>query len=199
MEQIERRVENDVDRIRDELQQRAMAAIRQEQNLENQLQVNLRRIQTIVSVEIVQQQNIEYQLSNELPGVEARIAQETPNAGRLESELAAFERRVGWDAKVQAVQVAENLVSQRSNDLNRSLSQKANLDNQIARCLQERDRLASNLIDARNRKVQAEARLQVVIASLIPFDQEKARLDQQHSDLKNQLAVQAQDFESKLP
>ncbi len=199
MDQIEHRVENDVERIRDELQSRAMAAMRQESGLENQLSMNIRRLEVIMNVEIPQQQNISNALSNELPGVEARIAQETPNANRLESELLSFERRVGWDAKVQAVQVAENLVSQRSNDLNRSLTQKANLDNQIARCIQDRMTLANNKNDAINRKLQAEARLQVVIASLIPFDQEKARLDQQESDLKNQLSVQAQDFEAKLP
>ncbi len=199
MDHIERRVDQDVDRIRDELQQRAMQAIRQEQNLENQLSVNIRRVEVIANIEIPQQQNIINALTNERPGVQARYDQEVPQASRLESELLTFERRVGWDAKVQAVQVAENLVSQRSNDLNRSLSQKANLENQISRCQQERTRLANNLNDAKNRQVQAENRQRDVVQALVPYDQEKARLEQQESDLKNQLAVQAQDFEGKLP
>lgn len=199
MNQIERRVENDVERIRDELQARAMQAIRQESGLENQLSVNIRRVEVIGSIEIPQQQNIINALSNERPSVQARYDQDVPQANRLEAELEDFERRVGWDAKVQAVQVAENLVGQRSNDLNRSLRQKANLENQIARCQQDRGTLANNLNDANNRKLQAETRLIQVVASLVPFDQEKARLEMQESDLKSQLTVAAQDFESQLP
>jgi chromosome segregation ATPase len=199
MDSIERRVDMEVDRIRDDLQQRAMVAIRQQENLENQLAVNLRRIDIISNSEIPAQQNIINSLSAERPSVQARYNQDAPTANRLEGELAQYEQRVGWDAKVQAVQNAEALVTQRTNDLNRSLSQKSNLESQIARCQSERTRLANLLVDTQNRKAQAEARLVVVLQSLVPYDQEKARLEQSQSDLQNQLATTAQDFESKLP
>jgi chromosome segregation ATPase len=176
-----------------------MQAIGQVQSLENQLSMNIRRVEMIANIEIPQLQNIINALTNERPAVQARYDQEVPQANRLAAELESFERRVGWDEKVQAVQNAENLVSQRSNELNRSLSQKANLENQIGRCQQDRSRLANLLNDAKTRLVQSQNRLVAVIQSLVPFDQEKLRLEQQESDLKNQLAAQAQDFEAKLP
>ncbi len=205
-EEVDRRInqrashaEGEVQRIHSELQARTEQAHREERRIEGQLSANIRRLEIIANVEIPQQQNIVNQLSNERPSVQSRYDQEGPNANRLESELAAFERRVGWDAKVEAVQNAESLVSQRSNDLNRSLSQKTALETQINRCQQERTRLATALVDAQNKKLQAENRLQQVLASLVPFDQEEARLEQQENDLKGQLMSQAEIFESKLP
>ena len=198
MDQIERRVSMEVDRIKDELNARAISAMRQEDNLNSQLGVNIRRLEVIANVEIPQQQNIINALQNERPSVQARYNQDAPLASRLESELAAFERRVGWDAKVQAVNTAENLVAQRSNELNNSLSQKASLESQIGRCQQSRTSLAAQLVDSQNRKVQAENRLAQVLQSLAPFENERARLEQQQGDLQNQLAATAQDFESKL-
>lgn len=197
--QIQNRVEMEVRRINDDLNDRAMQAARQEQGIQNQIAVNARRVDIIANREIPNQQNIINSLSAERPSVQARYDQEVPNAGRLEGELRSFEQRVGWDAKVQAVQNAENLVSSRTNDLNQSLSAKSNLEAQIGRCQSERSRLASVLVDAQSRLAQSQQRLTEVIAALVPYDQEKARLEQQESDLKNQLATNAQDFESKLP
>jgi hypothetical protein len=199
MNQIEVRVQSEVERINQDLNNRAIAAARQEDSLQNQLSVNNNRINVISSVEIPQQQNIVNSLSNERPSVQARYDQDGPLANRLESELASFERRVGWDQKVQAVNNADDLVNQRNSDLNNSLSQKANLETQIKRCQSERSRLANLLVDTQNQKANAEARLIVVTGSLVPYEQEKTRLEMTQSDLKNQLAAQAQDFESKLP
>ncbi len=199
MSQIENRVENEVARIRDELQNRLINTVNRQEGIEGQIYANIRRIEVISNVEIPQQQNTINSLTNERPGVQANYDQNLPVANRLEGELDAFERRVGWDAKVQAVSSAESLVSQRNSELNNSLSQKAALENQISRCQQERSRLAALLVDTQNRKLQAEARLVEVRKSLEPFELEKSRLEQSQADLKNQLAVQAQDFESKLP
>jgi predicted nucleic acid-binding Zn-ribbon protein len=197
--QIEARVDNEVARIDADLRDRATVAARQENNLLAQISVNNRRLEVIANVEIPQQQNSINQLSNERPAVQSRYNQDAPLANRLEGELSAFERRVGWDAKVDAVNSAESLLAQRSNDLNRSLSQKQSLETQINRCQQDRTSLAADLVDAQNRKLQAENRLQVVTNSLVPYEQEKSRLEQHVNDLKGQLASQAQDFESKLP
>lgn len=199
VQRMENQARVEAQNIEQDLRNRSRQAQAQVINLENQRNANINRVNQIAGIEIPREQNNINSLSNERPSVQARYDQEVPVASRLESELAAFERRVGWDAKVTAVQTAESLVSQRSNDLNRSLSQKAALEGQIGRCQQERSRLASLLVDAQNRKLQAENRLNQVVQSLVPFDQEKARLDQQDSDLRNQLSSQAQDFESKLP
>ncbi|MFL5785564.1 MAG: hypothetical protein ACJ76H_13190 [Bacteriovoracaceae bacterium] len=199
MNQIEARVQSEVERINQDLNERAIAAARQEDSLQNQLNVNNNRIDVISNSEIPQQQNIVNSLSSERPSVQARYDQDGPLANRLEGELASFERRVGWDQKVQAVNNADALVNQRNSDLNNSLSQKANLETQIKRCQSERERLANLLVDTQNQKAQAESRLIVVTGSLVPYEQEKTRLEMTQSDLQNQLSTQAQDFESKLP
>ncbi len=196
---IRNRTEAEAQSIERDLRQHAYDAEALVNQLENRRNANINRVNQIAAREIPELQNIINRLSSERPSVQARYDQDASNANRLENELEGFERRVGWDAKIQAVESAELLVSQRSNDLNRSLSQRTALESQIGRCQQERTSLANNLVDAQNRKLQAENRLQVVIASLIPFDQEKARLEQQDNDLKGQLMTQAQDFESKLP
>jgi chromosome segregation ATPase len=199
VQRIQNRTEEEARNIEQELRARARQAGAQVTNLESQRNSNINRVNQIAGIEIPREQSNINSLSNERPSVQARYDQEGPNASRLENELASFERRIGWDAKVEAVENAEVLVSQRSNDLNRSLSQKTGLESQINRCQQARTRLANDLVGAQNRKREAENRLQQVIASLVPFDQEKARLEQQENDLKGQLMSQAQDFEAKLP
>lgn len=197
--QIENQIEAQVRDVNQELNRRENLARVQVEQIDRQIAANMNRVNVIASIEIPQQQNIINSLSNERPSVQARYDQDGPVANRLENELNAFEVRVGWDAKVQAVRNGENLVAQRSNELNRSLSQKSTLDAQIARCQQERTRLANVLVQTQNSKLQAEQRLAQVIQSLVPYDQEKARLEQQDGDLRNQLATIGQDFESKLP
>lgn len=199
VQRIENRTQEEAQNIERDLRQRAREAGAQVANLENLRNSNINRVNVISGLEIPREQNNINSLSSERPSVQARYDQDVPLANRLEGELEAFERRVGWDAKVTAVQTASSLVSQRTNDLNRSLSQKSALENQINRCKQERVELATLLAQTRERKLQGEVRLEQVKQSLVPHDQEKARLEQQDSDLRGQLASQSQDFESKLP
>jgi outer membrane murein-binding lipoprotein Lpp len=185
---MENEARDQAQEIERDLRRRENQAGAQVASLENQRNSNINRVNEIAGREIPREQNNINSLSAERPSVQARYDQDVPVANRLESELASFERRVGWDAKVAAVQTAESLVSQRSQALNQSLSQKAALEGQISRCQSERSRLAQLLVDTQNRKLQAEARLEQVRQSLVPHDQEKARLEQQDSDLRNQLA-----------
>lgn len=199
VQRIENRTQEEAQNIERDLRQRAREAAAQVVSLENQRNFNINRVNIISGQDIPREQNIINSLSSERPSVQARYDQDVPVANRLEGELEAFERRVGWDAKMTAVQTALSLVSQRTSDLNRSLSQKSALESQINRCQRERVELATLLAQTRERKLQAEVRLEQVKQSLVPHDQEKARLEQQDSDLRNQLASQSQDFDLKLP
>ncbi len=199
MRNIELRVNAEVERERDNLARRAAETQNRANGLQLQMDSNSRRIAQISAQDIPQQQNILYSLQNERPGVQASYNQDAPNSDRLESELAGFESRTGWNSKVQAVNDATQALSFRRSELNNSLSLKAQTESTISRCGSERSRLANELSNEQQQLSQSNTRLVDVNKSLEPFNQQKSDLEKKGSDLKNQLAGLSTQFESQLP
>jgi hypothetical protein len=197
-EGIENRVNGEVERQRNDLAQRAEGARRRTEMLEGQIMNNDRRIDMISRSEMPQQMNILNSLQNERPGVQSQYDQTVPVAARLDSELAGFERKVGWEAKVDAVENSNQVLDGRRNDLRNSEALKRSTENVILNCQSERNRLNAELAARQLQKSQSENRLVDVKKSLEPFELEKSKIETSASDLKNQLAGIAVQFETKL-
>ena len=199
MDQSERRARQDAEEKRNFLNVQAMNASRRVEGLENQIRANNARIDQISRADIPNQQNILNSLQNERPGVQAIYDQTAPLANQLESELANFEARTNWNAKVQAVNSATQDLSQKQVQLQQMTSYKASTENIIANCQSERVRLNNELAARQTQKTSSEARLVQVKESLKPFEASKADIESRRADLKNQYAGLSVQFENNLP
>lgn len=198
MNMIENRIENEVETERAALAQRANQAERRLAQVESTLISNERRIEIISNQSIPQEQNTLYSLESSRPAVQSQYEQNTANLSRLEAELASFERRVGWDAKVSAVNNATNTLNERRNILARTMALKRSTESVLSNCQAERTRLNNQLSARQLQKAQSENRLVEVKKSLEPFEQETSRLEGVANDLKNQLSGHAIQFENQI-
>lgn len=195
----ERRVESDIQRINAQLENEAREAHRRLVTLEAQINSTDSRIQMIVRNEIPSLQNQLRNLQAQSSSERSQHAQIEPMASRLEDELNAYEARVGWDSKLSAVQNADRALQARNSEFGNTDAQRQDTESIIANCNNQRGILSQELSAKQLQKSQSETRLVTVKVSLEPFEAEKLTIEGKASNLKNQLAGIATEFEAKLP
>lgn len=126
-------------------------------------------------------------LEDMLPAAEAASVSEAGRANATASALASYENRVGWDAKVQALENAQNVLNQRSSELRSS-----------QRSLTTAQQTLGNIADWKNQRQEKQDRLAVVNASLEPFNAENARLQNIAGDLGAKFQGLVEQFDTKL-
>ncbi len=198
MSGIQERVEREANEIERTLRTRVISIRSHIENLAQTQNGQARRVYEIANRDIPSQQAQESNYRNERQSVQAQYDADAPNANRLEGELASFESRVGWSAKVTAVQNTTAILNARSTELRNFEYQKSNIEGVLAGCLRDRAQLNASLAAAQRQKADSENRLVQVKKSLEPFEAEKSSIDGKANDLKNQLAGVATQFESNI-
>lgn len=198
VDMIGKRIADAVESERLNYENRARGARLRVENIETNMMNNDRRINIISSIEVPREQNLINSLSMERPAVQSQYDRDYPLAARLERELAEFEAKVGWNAKVAAIQTASQNLSSRQNELRNSENLKRSIESVITGCQSSRVRLNQQLTSLQQRKVSSETRLVEVKKSLEPFEAKKGEIESRANDLRNQLAGTAVQFESQL-
>lgn len=195
----EQRITSEVQSIQNALANDVNSANAQLNGLESSIVNNQRRANEIYSFQMPALNDQMAALDREEPLVADALDRATPEANRTADELSAFEARVGWHAKIEARYNARTVLDARNSELSATRSALANAEGLAARTVSERARLAGILADQQARLAQSQTRLQVVIASLVPYEQEKARLENVGSTVAGEIEGLSQQFDNLLP
>lgn len=177
----ERRAQNEVERVRDQLQR---AERRREAILNFDLPDAERRVRALRDQKVLS---------------ESSVARANAAVRRADTDLATFRARVGWDSKKAELDAAQNLRDQSARALNAAINRKAELERAIIRLKQEQIDLAAAIVARTDELAKAQARLVVVTKSLEPYVAAKARLDGIKASLSSELAANQRQFEGILP
>lgn len=199
MNAIQRRIDAEITREQSILERDAEITARRADQIERELIGNERRIEVISNRELPAAYESLRSFEDARPSALASLNQSISAQGSANSNLNAFERRVGWNAKVSAVQNASSVLRQRTSDLNSTQSLKYSTESIIANCQSERTRLNNLLAQLQQSKVNSEARLANLEIEVQAYDTKKQELQAKENDLKNQLAAIATQYESQLP
>lgn len=198
IERARRDVERDVEREQRELSARVIELQRTISRLQGEFAQNENRNRSILASELPSEERNLRSYEAELQNAQGQLAADTNEVNRQSADLRNYESRVGWHQKHQAIQSAESNLSQRSSELANAESVKRSTEVIISQCQSSRVRLASDLNNLNQQKLNAESRLQKVRISLEPYEVEKSRIVAEGSVFKDELMRLAQDFESRI-
>lgn len=198
MDSAERSVEREVDQVYSQLRSTLDSAQRRHDELSTIVRNSESRIREI-GYELPRLRDQVSSLERERPLLVSQVSRARSDAARAESALASFEQRVGWRAKKQAYDAAENTRYARANELNTSLRAKAAGEQAIQRAQTERPRLAQELATRQQQLTTAQERHAIVKASLAEFEVENAQLTQTSQTLEAEFLGLIAQFEGKLP
>lgn len=196
---IETIARNDVNAVTAQLTGRLNAANQVLANLEATIVNGNRRAREISQYEIPRLGDQIGSLERERPLQVSEMNRSAPEAQRLENELIAYERRVGWVAKNQTLDNAQASMNDAQDSLSVSLRGKAVAEQTISRTQAEKARLGQLFTDKQAQLAQAQARLVVVNQSLVPFEQENAVLQASAATLGGDFDNLSAQFDAKIP
>lgn len=214
---IERNLENRVAQLRSILNRERQQAEREVEAIRMKLGNDMNRAQQRVSELRAAQNRAETrvrEISNfeiprlndqitavdrERPLVVSELNRARPEAARLEAELEAFDRRVGWTPKYTALQNAQRALNARTSELNSALASQRNANNTVAATRAERIRLEQVLVGQQQLLASSRARLVEVRVSLEPFEAERSRIETVAGQLDGQFNDLAAQFAARLP
>jgi hypothetical protein len=138
-------------------------------------------------------------LQTERPGVVSRRDRADAEDRSATAELVAYERRVGWDAKEEASNQANNVRYTAVQRRDAVVRQKQTALAAIATAQRTRATLAQELQQREAALATARARQTEVTATLVPYHEEKARLEQEVARLVQAFADEAAAFAARIP
>lgn len=209
-ERDERRIRSRISSIRnfherqvENMRQMLAQRLREAQSRVIQFRSDLERVESRIShisqFEIPTRQNRIYAIDRDLPGVISQVNRERPEAQRLETELASFERRVGWQAKFRAFTEAKSQLDQRNLELASARTKERIASQNVANARVRREELTRTLAQLDADLLAAENRLAVVETSLGPYRSEMARLEAQGSEISARFENLSAQFGTRLP
>jgi chromosome segregation ATPase len=193
------RAEREVEAIRTKLghdMSRAQQRVSELRSAQNRAET---RVREISNFEIPRLNDQITSIDRERPLVVSELNRARPIAQQLEAELAAFDRRVGYTPKYEALVSAQRALNARTSELNQALASQRSANQTVASTQAERIRLANLLESQRQALAAARARLVVVRQSLEPFEAERSRLETVAGQLDGQFKDLASQFASRLP
>lgn len=196
---IETIARNDVNAVTETLRSRLVAANQELANLNGIIDQGNGRATEISRYEIPRLNDQIGSLDRERPLQVNELNRMAPEAQRLENEQAAYERRVGWAAKTQTLETAQDKLDELQAQLGTANSGKVTAERNIAQYAGEKTRLSKLLGDKQGELARAQARLLVVNESLVPFNQENASLQAAATTLGGDLENLAAQFSAKIP
>jgi chromosome segregation ATPase len=137
-------------------------------------------------------------LEADIPGAQSGITDSEAALTNAKASLASFEKRVGWVAKKQNLDRATADRDQKQTLLSNAVYSKGQLERGLINNESERVRLVALLSDAQVRLSTAQARLADVNNQLVPYKQERSRLDEVAVGIQAMLDQQMQAFRQNL-
>lgn len=199
MDEIERNARRDAAAFQAKLQEDFNRAAQRFAAMAADAENARRTAENIDRVQIPQAQGQIYDLTSERTTRVAQLNAASSEAARQDNDLALFEQRVGWKAKSDALATASAALDARTRELASSRTSRANAQTGLANCAAERNRLTTLQAEKNALLQRDQDRLAVVNASLVPYDQEKARLNQVGSGLSGSFQDLSAQFDAKLP
>ncbi len=199
LQDTRRRVENAAERMENTLAANLRDANAEVEGLNRAIRNKEVRIAEISNILIPQNEQAIANLNASDAEWSNHLRTMEPQAVAAERAQDAFERRVGWQAKVRALNNAQNAVGDAQANLSSRQSDLANANAAIQRSERLRTELASTLARQQQELATARTSYEALRAQMAPYFAENTRLTGETATIEGNMSALSQQFSAQLP